>query len=106
MLGKNLRRLRESKGWTQQELADKIKISRGTYAHWEIDKRTPDLEMLKKLATLFEVTLDYLADKEALQIIAFNEIDDYSLRIAKKIARLSEEKKKIMDDLATELERV
>ncbi|WP_326136316.1 helix-turn-helix domain-containing protein [Bacillus altitudinis] len=38
----------------------KIGISRGTYAHYEINKRRPDYETLIKITDIFNVSLDYL----------------------------------------------
>ena len=45
---------------TQNELANKLGISRGTYAHYEINKRQPDYETLQKLADFFDTSVDYL----------------------------------------------
>lgn len=63
MIGRRLVRARKAKGWTQQQVADKLQISRGTYAHWEIDKREPDFRMISELADLFDVSLDFLAGR-------------------------------------------
>ncbi len=60
MLGDRLSAMRAKNRWTQQDVANKVGISRGTYAHYEINKREPDNATLIKLATLFEVSLDYL----------------------------------------------
>ncbi|WP_319403244.1 helix-turn-helix transcriptional regulator [uncultured Anaeromusa sp.] len=60
MLGFRLRSLRENKGLTQAELANQLDISRGTYAHYELDKREPDNETISKFAQYFAVTTDYL----------------------------------------------
>lgn len=60
MLGKKLKYLREKMMLTQEELAKQLQMSRGTYAHYEIGKRSPDLETLAKLASFFSVSTDYL----------------------------------------------
>ncbi|MCX7779647.1 MAG: helix-turn-helix domain-containing protein [Negativicutes bacterium] len=60
MLGEKLKSLREQKGITQQEMADILGIARGTYAHYEIDRREPDNATLARLADFFGVTTDYL----------------------------------------------
>jgi len=60
MIGERLKKLREIKKITQQELADNLKISRATYAHYEINRREPDNEILLLLANYFGVTTDYL----------------------------------------------
>lgn len=60
MLHQRLAGIRKSNGLTQQELADKLNISRATYAQYEIGRREPDFETLQKLADFFSTTTDYL----------------------------------------------
>jgi transcriptional regulator with XRE-family HTH domain len=58
MLGKRLSKLRGTK--TQQEIADKLNISRARYSHYENERVQPDNEILQKMANLFSTTTDYL----------------------------------------------
>lgn len=60
MLGKKLRELRNSLQLTQQEIADKLNISRVRYNQYETGKRQPDNEMLIVLSNFYKVTVDYL----------------------------------------------
>jgi transcriptional regulator with XRE-family HTH domain len=60
MFGDRLRELRQQKNLTQEEAAKFLNISRGTYAHYEINKRQPDFRTLEKLADFFGVSTDYL----------------------------------------------
>lgn len=60
MLGDRLRSLREKHNLTQEQIAKIIGISRGTYAHYEINKRRPDYETLIKITDIFNVSLDFL----------------------------------------------
>lgn len=60
MLGDRLKKLRTNHNLSQQELSKKLNISRGTYAHYEINKRQPDYETLKKIASFFNESIDYL----------------------------------------------
>lgn len=55
-----LKALREAKGMTQQDVANLLRVSRSTYAKWEIGKREPDNSILLDVADLFQVTTDYL----------------------------------------------
>ncbi|AUJ25443.1 MULTISPECIES: helix-turn-helix domain-containing protein [Virgibacillus] len=57
----NIKRLREQQGWTQQQLADKLQLSRSVIAKWENSHVTPDISSLMKLSDLFHVSIDYLA---------------------------------------------
>jgi transcriptional regulator with XRE-family HTH domain len=59
-LHERLTKLRNQHGFTQQRVADSLGISRGAYANYEIGTREPDAENLKKLAELYNVTVDYL----------------------------------------------
>ncbi|PAE66221.1 transcriptional regulator [Bacillus subtilis] len=60
MFNKKLIALRKSKKLTQEEMASKIGVHRGTYANYERGHRQPDYETLVKIADFFEVTTDYL----------------------------------------------
>ena len=62
--GKLIKELRNSKNLTQAEFAKIFKISNGTIAMWETDKRQPDSDTLKKLADYFGVSVDYLLGRE------------------------------------------
>ncbi|SMB97835.1 Helix-turn-helix [Thermanaeromonas toyohensis ToBE] len=54
-----LRKLREEKGLTQEEVAKALNIAKSTLGNYEIGRRTPDLPMLTKLAEFYGVSLDY-----------------------------------------------
>lgn len=60
MLGDKLRNLRTDKHLTQQQIADKLGLTRPAYTAYETNKRTPDANMLKELSDIFEVSADYL----------------------------------------------
>lgn len=55
-----IRELRIEKNATQQEIADKIGVSRQVFANWENEINQPDLKMLILLADYFGVSADYL----------------------------------------------
>jgi len=59
-VGQRLRYLRKLKKLTQSEVSEKLGINRSTYAKYETDDNQADYETLKKLADLFEVSVDYL----------------------------------------------
>lgn len=52
--------LRKSKGLSQEELADKMGVSRQAVSKWESEQSTPDLEKIIMISELFEVTTDYI----------------------------------------------
>ncbi len=52
--------LRKQKGFSQEELADKVGVSRQAVSKWESEQSTPDLKNIITLSELFEVTTDYI----------------------------------------------
>lgn len=64
--GNRISDLREQKGWTQEELAEKLGITRAALSHYEKNRRKPDFETLTTLADLFEVSIDFLVGRIAV----------------------------------------
>lgn len=60
MFGKRLRSVREQRGLSQQQLADRVGTARVTITMYEAGEREPNFEMLSKLAEVLEVSTDYL----------------------------------------------
>ena len=59
-----LRYLRLKKNLTQGDVGNAVGITQFTYSNYENNKTEPDLETLKKLADFFEVSLDYLCERQ------------------------------------------
>ena len=55
-----IQHLRKTKGLSQEELADKIGVSRQAVSKWESEQSTPDIEKIILLSDYFETTTDYL----------------------------------------------
>ena len=58
--GNRIAELREKRGWTQEELASTVGITRAALSHYEKNRRKPDFETLTLLADRFDVSIDYL----------------------------------------------
>lgn len=58
--GEKLQKLRKEKGWTQEQLAAQISISRQALSKWELGSATPDTENVVQISKLFQVSTDYL----------------------------------------------
>ncbi|MBQ9610357.1 MAG: helix-turn-helix transcriptional regulator [Lachnospiraceae bacterium] len=56
--------LRKQKGFSQEELAHRLNVSRQTVSKWEVGESTPDMEKLVAISDLFEVSLDELIKGE------------------------------------------
>ena len=59
-LGREIKRKREEKGWTQEQLAEKLSVSAQAVSKWESGKSCPDISLLPAIAKLFGVTVDAL----------------------------------------------
>lgn len=64
MFKDNLIQLRKMKQMTQEDIAEKIGVTRQSVAKWESGETIPDLDKCRMLAELFEVSLDDLANYE------------------------------------------
>lgn len=59
-----LYQLRKQKGLSQEELANRLNVSRQTVSKWEVGDSTPDMEKLVAISDLFEISLDKLVKGE------------------------------------------
>ncbi|XAM52197.1 hypothetical protein TVTCOM_23100 [Terrisporobacter vanillatitrophus] len=62
MISMNLKTLRKINKYTQEEVAEKISVSRQSVAKWENNESVPDINSCAKLAKLYNVTLDNLVN--------------------------------------------
>ena len=68
--------LRKKNGWSQEELAEKLEVSRQTVSKWEGALSVPDLGRMLKIAQLFGVTTDYLIKDEQELVELTEEAED------------------------------
>lgn len=61
-LGKNLFNARKKCGLSQEEVAERLGVSRQTISKWELDETLPDICQSKKLANLYGLSLDELIE--------------------------------------------
>ena len=64
-----LREARRKANITQVQLAKECNVSQGTIANWESGYRTPDLDMLKKIASLLDVSYDDLLGDKIVEAV-------------------------------------
>ena len=63
-LGNSLYNSRKKKGLSQEEVAEKLGVSRQTISKWETDETVPDIYQAKKLAKIYGLSLDELIDAD------------------------------------------
>ena len=85
-LGNSLFNARKKAGLSQEEVAEKLGVSRQTISKWELDETLPDIQQSKKLSRLYHLTLDELIDFD----VELKEIEQ-------AIDSISEEKQKKID---------
>ncbi len=64
ILAEKVMMLRKKKGWSQEELAEKLNISRQSVSKWESGASIPDIDKIIMLSGIFEVSTDYLLKDE------------------------------------------
>lgn len=67
-LGIRIRALREKQGLTQQELADRLQVTRQTVSHYEIGRSQPDLEMLERMVGVLNVDVAVLLGEDSTPV--------------------------------------
>jgi len=68
-LYKNLKVLRKSKGWTQDEMLSVCGITRSTWSNYETGQTEPDLETIVKISGIFGVSIDDLILKDLSNVL-------------------------------------
>ena len=79
ILADKIIRLRKRNGWSQEELAEKMNVSRQAVSKWESAQTIPDLEKILLLSSLFGVTTDYLL-KDEMEDEEFTDETDFSVK--------------------------
>lgn len=83
MLGEKIRRLRESREWTQAELARKVGITKSAISTYELGIRTPSADVVCGFAKAFGVSADYLlgiAERRTVDVEGLSEREEAIIR--------------------------
>lgn len=83
--GNILRKLRMQERMTQQQLADRLGVTKSVVSYYELQERSPSPEILIKLAAIFHVTTDYLLGLEPREIIDLSGLDDEDIATVKQM---------------------
>lgn len=86
ILADKIIRLRKKNGWSQEELADKMNVSRQAVSKWESSQTIPDLDKILQLSTLFGVTTDYLLKDEIEDEELTNDTKTWLYTIGRNVA--------------------
>ncbi|MEG2800066.1 MAG: helix-turn-helix transcriptional regulator, partial [Erysipelotrichaceae bacterium] len=68
-IGSKLSELRKKNNYSQEDLAEKLNVTRQTISKWELDETSPDLNSAKQLSIIFQISLDDLVDNDIKNIV-------------------------------------
>ena len=91
--GNTLKRLRLEAGYTQQQLADKLCVTKSVISYYELQERYPSPEVLIKLSSIFHVSADYLLGIEKGETVSLAGLDSDDIIIVKKMIDVLKKKK-------------
>lgn len=80
MISEKITELRKGRGWSQEQLAEQLGISRQSVSKWESGMAVPDLDRIIKISDLFGVSVDYLVKDEVTvgkQADTYSEYQEY-----------------------------
>lgn len=101
MLNKNLKKYRNLKKLSQEDMANKLDISRPAYTGYETGRRKPSLDMLYKIADILEVSIDDLSGVKKQSINLLEDAEVLMFSDKEGWDELPEERKKeIMRELS------
>lgn len=97
-VGERLKQARERKGLKQNRVANHLGIHNSTLAKYESGEREADVETLKKISELYEVSVDWILGRERI-------INDQAKNaVWEAYSRLPHDKKKVIDDMIKALD--
>lgn len=94
MLGENIRNLRVARGMYQIDLAQALNVSKSTVAMWETDRRTPDIDMLTRIAEFFCVSTNELLNGRKVNVKLDEEEQSDEQYVLRAFRGLSDKNKK------------
>jgi len=68
-LGNKILELRKKKGFSQEQLAEKLNVTRQTISNWELEQTAPDINQAKEIAKIFTISLDELKDNDVKDVL-------------------------------------
>ena len=87
-LGQNILELRKKNGLSQEQLGEKVDVTRQTISNWELEETTPNPEQLKRLSKALNVSVDDLIDNDIQNVVLSKiKITEKQTKTIKKILK-------------------
>ena len=83
--GNILKKLRMQEGYTQQQLAEKLGITKSVVSYYELQERYPSPDVLIRLSYIFHVTTDYLLGIDHKEMVDLNGLNDEDIITVKRM---------------------
>ena len=83
--GERLKKLRNQEGMTQQQLANRLGVTKSVVSYYELQERYPSPEILIKLASIFHVSTDYLLGIINEEQLSLSNLSEDDIRIVKSL---------------------
>ncbi|MBE6546537.1 MAG: helix-turn-helix transcriptional regulator [Ruminococcaceae bacterium] len=83
--GNTLKKLRLQEGYTQQQLADKLGVTKSVISYYELQERYPSPDVLIRMAYIFHVTTDYLLGLTHKELVDLEGLDDEDIVTVKRM---------------------
>lgn len=109
MIGERLKALRKTANETQEEVAKAIGTSRAAYSHFENNRNEPDIEMIGKLASHYNVSTDYILGRNVPEWASQNDVIELKTLLENNVnmayggESLTEAEKQRVKDILTTL---
>ena len=105
-LGERLRKQRDTRGWTQEQLGGIMGLTAATINRYEREQRGPDLETLWRLADLFDVSVDFLLGRTTLPNAYYESGTDHLSNTLDGMADQTVSRSSVLNKLTDETERL
>ena len=86
MLNENIKIIRKNKGFTQEELASRLHVTRQTISKWEKGLSVPDAEMLSRMAEVLDVSVAKLLGADKVEAQQMDSVVEQLCRINEQLA--------------------
>lgn len=95
-----VRHLRIKNGFSQEDLAEKLNISRQTISKWEAGNSFPEIEKLIALSDLFQVSIDYLLREKQINTNSSEDLDRMVIQFLNSSYEMADISHQLVDIMA------
>ena len=87
MFGERIKELRNNHTWTQQELGDRLGVSKQSVSNWENGNIMPSIDVLVRMSDLFQTTTDYILNRENDLTLDITDLDSEQKAMVQRMVR-------------------